>query len=491
VPRFTDEQLDVLYTLPLYRQQAIPLVGFDPYNGAMFSYMLAALLWLIGPQPYAPRLLVLLTGSATVAATYLLGREINGRLAGLIAAGLLATSATHVLVNSHVAWSNSTTPLFSTLGFAMLMPAITRGSGLRLAVGALGFAFALQTHPSILGFLPGIGLALLWRQPRLVLGRWSLIASLFFLVGYAPVIIHNLPGRAPDPYRIAANETVPDWRSSNDQTYPRLIQQQQTYAAGQHGPDFLQANFGALSLNLPRIAASIIDERPAWSDYLTDPSYWVFALVIVLGLVWPLGRANPLPLLSAATFLCALVLLNGRYEPIFSGRYLMPLLPLAYGGFGALVADLWSEISGRLPRLAMACLLALLISYPLFPLVRYLQRNGQEGQINIDLIQTAATLENARRAHEPLFLDEALGRRGLPGDGDLLMSLQVFLELRNVPYEIGSVAASKLDGTLGDARVALVVFALPYERELEARFRFIPIDDRSGGRYAAYRIERR
>ena len=39
------------------------------------------------------------------------------------------------------------------------------------------------------------------------------------------------------------------------------------------------------------------------------------------------------------------------------------------------------------------------------------------------------------------------------------MSLQVLLELRDVSYEIGAVTGSKIDGTLGDARASLVVFA--------------------------------
>jgi len=167
------------------------------------------------------------------------------------------------------------------------------------------------------------------------------------------------------------------------------------------------------------------------------------------------------------------------------------LLPLAFSGFGTLVADVWSEISGQVPRLVLATVAVLLIAYPLLPLLRYLQHNGQDGQVDVDLIQSAAVLAAARRTTEPLVLDEVLGRRNLPGDGDLLMSLQVFLELRNVAYEIGAVTSAKVDGTLGDARTALVVFALPYDRDLEARFRFVPVDDRGGARYAVYRLERR
>src|SRR5438094_21430 len=79
IPRFTDEQLDVLYTLPLYRHQAIPLVGL-----------------------------------------------------------------------------------------------------------------ALQTHPSVLAFLPGAALGMFVWQPRLSRSRWSLAAIALFVLAYGNVLVYNL-----------------------------------------------------------------------------------------------------------------------------------------------------------------------------------------------------------------------------------------------------------------------------------------------------------
>ena len=392
VPRFTDEQLEVLYTLPLYRHQALPLVGFDPTSGPIFSYLLAALFWVVGPQPYVPRLLVLLIGVATVAAVYLLGRSVGGRLAGLIAAGLLATSATHVLINSHIAWSDSTTPLFTTLAFATLVPAVTRGSGLRLAAAGLVFAIALQTHAAVVAFLPGVLLALLWRRPRLLLGRWGFLASLLLIAGYSNLLIYHIPGRGDDPYRVVVRESIPGWNAGGDGTYPGPSEQQRSDAAALGGIGSYLSNLGMLALNLPRLAASIIDERPNWTDYLLDPSFWLYAALFVVGLVWPLGRANPLLLLAASSYLVALILFNGRYEPTFSGRFLVPLLPLAFAGFGTLVADVWSEVSGQVPRLVLATTVVLLIAFPLLPLLRFLQHNGPDGQVDVDLIQSAAVL---------------------------------------------------------------------------------------------------
>ena len=67
-----------------------------------------------GPSAATPRILMLMAGTLTVLLTYALGRVLHGRRVGLLASTLLATSAMHTAVNSHIAWSNCVTPLFTT-----------------------------------------------------------------------------------------------------------------------------------------------------------------------------------------------------------------------------------------------------------------------------------------------------------------------------------------------------------------------------------------
>ena len=490
VPRFTDEQIEVLYALPLYRLQAFPLIGPDPYNGPLHTILVATGLWLLGPQPETSRLVSVLVGTATVGATYLLGRQLGGWLAGLIAAGLLTTSAGHVLVNSHVAWSSSTTPLFTTAAMAVMLPAFTRLSRPHLAGGALLLALALQTHPSVAAFLPGVGLALLAR-PRLLRSRWLLIAALLFVLGYSNVAVYNLLPDAQGGYRQVASSLLPDWFTADGASASRLAQQQRTYSGGQGGPEFYLANLGSLAHNLPRLAASLVETEARWTEYLAQPSFWAYGGLLLVGLAWPFARGVPLPTLAGGSFLLLLPFLTGKFEPIFNGRYLMPLLPLAFAGFGAAIAHLWAAVRGPAPRLVLGASALVLIVYPLFVLVRFEQRSHEDGQVNVDLIGTAAAAARSRSAGEPLLLDEALGRRSLPADGDLLLSLRLLLELRRVEYLIGPASAGKLEPQLDGARTALVVFAQPYERDLERRFRIQRIEERGTGRYGLYRLERR
>jgi 4-amino-4-deoxy-L-arabinose transferase-like glycosyltransferase len=491
VPRFTDEQLDVLYTLPLYRLQGLPVVAFDPYNGPLFSYLLAALLWTVGPEPWTPRLLPLLLGLATVAATYWLGRSLGGRVAGLVAGGLLIGSAVHVVVNSHIAWSNATTPFFTTLAFGLILPAVTRGSGPRLALGALAFALALQTHPSVAFFLPGVALAVLLKQTGLVRSRWAAIGALLFVLGYGNMLAYHLVIKGEDAYWQEARQLVPTWSRTEDDAIGRLDHEQRMNAEGETGLLAYPTNLATLAGNLPRVAANLVEPRPLLTDFLREPTFWLYGALVLVGLAWPLRHGNPLPLLAGLSFLLLVPLFNGKYEPIFNGRYLMPVVVLAYAGFGSLVPDLWRAQRGRPARLALALVICGLLAFPLLPLLDYHQRLQREGQVSYDLIRSAAAVSAARRADEPLLLDDRLGRRGLAADGDLLMNLEVFLQFRAAPYRVGPASAGRLERELDGARSAVVVFAEPYDRALESRYRFTRVEESATGRYAAYRLERR
>jgi dolichyl-phosphate-mannose-protein mannosyltransferase len=490
VPRFSDEQLDVLYTLPLYRLQALPLVAFDPYNGPLFSGLLAAFFWLIGPRPEAPRLLVTLLASATVVLTFLLGRALGGRLAGLVAAGLLATCATHVLVNSHVAWSNATTPFFTTLAILTALPAVRRGSGRHLALSGLAFGVALQSHPSVIAMLPGVGLAVLLKRWRLALSRWTLLAGALFLLGYSPVIVYNLFPDSDLAYRQAVSGLVPDSRILAGGAGDRLEHEREMNAEGQASVGPL-ANSGQLLLNLPRVAGSLIETKSSWTQYLLAPTFWIYGLLLLAGLLWPAWRGQPLTTLAGLGFLGLLAIINNKYEPIFNGRYVMAVLLLAFVGFGWLASECWSAWRRPAARLGLGLGALALVLWPILPLQAYLGRNAADGQVDLDLIQSAATMATARRPDELILLDETLGRRGLSADGDLLQNLRLFLELRGTPYRVGAVSAGKIETELGGARVAIVAVTQPYPRELDDRFRFTSLEERTAGRYAIYRLERR
>src|SRR6266508_541509 len=191
-PRFTDEILEVLHGLAISQGRSLPLTHFDSYNGALHAYLIAGVFAVFGADPWSPRLVSLALGSATVGLTYLLAREIGGRLAGLAAGAMMAMAAVHVVVNSHVAWSNSITPFFSTLAVWLLIRAVRCGSGASLAGSGLAFGLALQTHPLVAAFVLAAGVYLLWKGRSLLRTRWTLAAGLLFAMGYANMFVYNV-----------------------------------------------------------------------------------------------------------------------------------------------------------------------------------------------------------------------------------------------------------------------------------------------------------
>src|SRR5207248_5461599 len=127
-------------------------------------------------------------GALTVALTYWLAREWwPGRAAALLAGALLAASGAHAVVASHVAWSNCTTPFYTTLAAALLARAVRRGTPRLLPAAGLAAGLALQTHPAALPVLLALAACGLWHSRRLGWLRtpWPAAAVAAFVVAYS------------------------------------------------------------------------------------------------------------------------------------------------------------------------------------------------------------------------------------------------------------------------------------------------------------------
>src|SRR5438067_3164522 len=115
IPAFTDEIDDISRGLRAARGEFFPLTDSSTYIGSLWDWLMAAAFRLSDFSLYAPRALILAIGVLTVVGVYPLGRAWGGRAGGLLTAALLTTAAEHIVINSHVAWSNCVTPLFTSL----------------------------------------------------------------------------------------------------------------------------------------------------------------------------------------------------------------------------------------------------------------------------------------------------------------------------------------------------------------------------------------
>jgi 4-amino-4-deoxy-L-arabinose transferase-like glycosyltransferase len=332
VPRLADETLEVVLGLRLTRDGGLPLVGYAPHIGSLFTYLVAAAFLIVGPKIEAGRLVVLTAGTLTIIPTYLLARDIGqlgggsvmrGRLVGLIAAFLLVLSGPHIATSSRIAYSNSLTPLFTMTGLWLVQRAIRDRSNLALILSGASFGLALQTAVSALTVGPGVAAALLlpmlaevrrggWRVLSTVWPNWGAVlwTALAGLLMVANLVVYNLLSEAAtvstSGNRIGRYVGEDAWTLS---------------ACGERLLGLLQAT--ALAVG------SRTSEVDAESWHLLSPFVVVSVGLALLGLWVAARRGVWLPLLVTISVILTVSLLNGRVEPIVPRvRHYATLVPL-------------------------------------------------------------------------------------------------------------------------------------------------------------------
>jgi hypothetical protein len=332
VPRFADETLEVLLGLKLVREGGLPLVGFAPHIGAMFSYLVAAAFLIVGPKVEAGRLVVLTAGTLTVLPTYLLARDLGqlgggsvmrGRIVGLIAAFLLVVSGPHIAATSRIAYSNSLTPLFTMTGLWLMQRAITNRSNWALVLSGAAFGLALQTAVSGLTVVPGVAAALLLSMiPSLRRDGWRalktgwpnigvlLAAALAALLMVANLVVYNV---------VFGAGTV----STSGNRIGRYVGED-AWTPGAWG-ERLTGLLQAVALAVGSRTSEVDSER--WQ--LLSPFVLVSVALALLGLWVAARRGSWLPLLVTLSVIASVSLLNGRVEPIVPRvRHYATLVPL-------------------------------------------------------------------------------------------------------------------------------------------------------------------
>jgi hypothetical protein len=453
LPRFTDETDDMLFGLGIAQGRIRPLTYATSYISALFDYLLAVLWWWLGPSVYWPRLLVYLFGVLTVGATYLLGRTFGGRLAGAVAAALLASNVIHSVVDSHVAWANCLTPGFSTLGAWALYRAAgwpgrgpagsnTARGGWHTPSGLLAglmFGLALQTHPSAALLLPGAAGFVLLALPRAVRRRGPWLALAAFLVGYSPMILANL---------------LSGFNSIRDAS-----EVQQLYAgSGKSSFGGYPDNLGAELLAFPAmLGGAPVDQDDRLVVIPLGAPMLVGGAVAIVGLALAAWRGNWLPPLLVLPYLAALPLLTERVERLVDGRYLAPLFPLCFAAFGLAVAAVWRWLGARAqtdprPERWRWCQgvvlggLVLLVLTPLGALIGYYR---VARSTNAPILAALETVQRELLPDERVVLDDGLARANAVGDGRLSRIFRAVLGSAGVPFVAVEVTPERLSEALG------------------------------------------
>lgn len=482
IPRMTDEWEDLQFALRL-AAEPFQLVSNDAYNGPLFHWLLAGLL-AVTRSPLAPRLLVMGLGALTVGLSYALAASLSAwqrerrpapaaedrasraaegaasragaadsdfalapadRLAGLLAAGLMAVSFVPVVVNSHIAWSNSTTPFWTTLLLLWLVEAVRRDRPRRLLVAGLLAGLAQQTHPSVLAILIGAAAWTVGLRPAWLRTRWPLLAALLALLALSNLLAYNLQSRGGSARMAEGRDYAYTGGASLAEYRGNLVR------TGRLGYQMVGSAFLA--------GLSEETDPAALREVLLAPATLLYAAVALAGLGLGLAGGSGLPLACWLAALLILPFFNRGWHHFILARYLAGLLPPTFAAMGialtrlagsggrsaggdavAAAADPSALPSGapwrRARRLGALTIALLLVITPLLRLQRFYARELELGRHNRRVLQTLHALEDRASEGHPIALDRELRFVRLTAGGNLLNVLDGMLDLRALPHAL-------------------------------------------------------
>ncbi|MFN8475146.1 MAG: glycosyltransferase family 39 protein [Anaerolineae bacterium] len=403
IPSFTDEIGEIQFAKEIASGHILPVVSKDTYMGPLYHYLLAAGIWAGGDASW-PRTFSLILGALTVGLTYFLGMSLGAlyrsgaparaRFAGVIAAAMMAVSFVPVVVNSHIAWSNTTSPFWTTLFCLAVSETVRRNDPRLLILDAVLAGLALQTHPSVIVFVLGAALWLAVMRPMWLKTRWPWLA---ILVG--ALCIANLIG-----YTLVSGGQSIALASSRDYAWTGSL------TAGA----YLQNVRGFLLTAYELIGSTFPRALPPESAILLSPMLLSYGALGIAALVVTARRAG-LPL---ALWLAAIVLIpifNRRYEAYIEGRYLAPLLAPTFAAMGILLADglaTWDSTSRRwmfwATAVASAVIVVLCLVYSLIRLNQYYAYQMAEGYSNARLWQVIDAVNESKQNGSIVLIDRRL-----------------------------------------------------------------------------------
>jgi len=382
IPRYTDEINEITPAFDIVRGTSFPLVSGPKHLGALFDYVLAGAMLLFGRSPDLPRAVVLVAGLVTVLLTYGYARTLGGRWAGLIAAGLLAVSAPHVLLSSRVAWSASLTPMLAVGAAWILELALSRRRPWLLGVTGLLAGLALQAHPSFVALLPGIGVFVLLRGRHVFRRPHVYVAGLVFIAAFANVLIYN-------------------WRSS----VGGLRSVSQEYPGEGLGLSVYFQNLAAPLRGLLLTLASSVD--PTRVPTVFEPLILFIASLSLVALLYVARRVTALPILVVLSALLVLPFVHDDFTPLFKARYTMPLIPLVYVSIALFLARILTT-GGREARVAAATAGLLMLGGLLGSLLHFESVALANDCTNRPQRAFVAELERQLRPGEWILLDQGV-----------------------------------------------------------------------------------
>jgi 4-amino-4-deoxy-L-arabinose transferase-like glycosyltransferase len=210
-----DQGTEMLVLWRLVYQHVIPLVGpptsiGDLHHGVLYYFLLAPFAWISGDDPVVVAGAIAVAGVAAVGVTWWLARSIGGPTAGLVAGLLMAVSASAISESTGI-WNPNLIALSASIALAAAWHAHQGSRARWWVVSAAGLVVTVQCH--ILGIALAPPLVALYvldlrrardAKSRASLGRAGLAAIGVIVLGYLPLIIHELGNGFPEVRSVIA-----------------------------------------------------------------------------------------------------------------------------------------------------------------------------------------------------------------------------------------------------------------------------------------------
>lgn len=422
IPLFTDEMLDVRAVYKMMLEKQIYLRSpVSPYTGPVLHYLLKGFMKAFGVNIFMPRILLLILGSLTVPVVYCWGRSLGNRVSGLVSGLLLSLNLPHIIINSHIAWSNSMTPFFVTLAFAIMYFSVKNDKGPLLILGGFLLGVGLQTHASVLVLFPGV---LIWYLARRDIGErlrkpWPYLTFLAVLVGYGNMIAYNVMTRLgslkyiqKQDYAFVTNHTASLYFSS------------------------LLSELGELSK-----AVSGVMLRKVFPTGLSLVMIVLYVLWLLAGLVITIKKRQLMPVILLLASILVMPYFNKAYPGGLTIHYITFMLPISFVIMGLAISgyiDLfrWFKDRKLTPLILTVVFTILFFVYPLFQIPTYYNNEIKDGATNGPIIKIVEELRKARDLGEEIFLEEDLKKFSMAAGNQLLWTFESLFLLDGTRYRM-------------------------------------------------------
>ncbi len=388
VPRYIDELREVNLGYLIYKGAVFPLHNVSGEIGALHNYILAGIFQVFGANIYWPRLYVAITSACTVLLVYFLGKRLYNHWTGIIAAGLLLTNGMHILV-THMAWANCTTPFFFTLALIAIVKAEEEKNGKWLVASGFFWALTLQTHSSVIVYIPAVLLYILilrFGEFKKIPFRYHVYGVIVFIAGYANMIIFNI---------ISRGESI-RWISTKGYTLesnPGLVS--------------FGNNLSGMWFQLIRTLSSTYANQESLWSYFIYPFFSIAAFLLGFGIYRSIKEKKTLLLLIIAGGFLVIPWINHRYEFFVVTRYIMPviiaaLIIMAYGISVLLTKFLQSE--NKL-KYGLGVLFLVVIGMQLVPFYSYCSRLAETNLSNTLSLRLVNTVKQVNQSKAMVLVD--------------------------------------------------------------------------------------